>query len=101
MILKIRPFQETDAEPAGKLIAETYRKYNLSFVSTAEQGAYLGPFQFADSKEEAHREDIAQALQASMVYVAENEQDTAYSFAAICTIKASALALSNILSRPA
>ena len=75
MILKIRPFQETDAEPAGKLIAETYRKYNLSFVSTAEQGAYLGPFQFADSKEEAHREDIAQALQASMVYVAENEQD--------------------------
>jgi len=74
MMVNIRPYQENDSEPAGKLIAATYRKYNLSFVSPVEQGAYLGPFQFADSTDESHQADIARALQASMVYVAENEQ---------------------------
>ena len=74
VIIKIRPYQETDSESAGKLIAATYRKYNLSFVSLDDQDSYLGPFQFADSKEKTHREDIASAIKAPVVYVAENEK---------------------------
>jgi len=74
VIISIRPYQETDSVPAGELIAATYRKYNLSFVSPAEQDPYLGPFQFADSKEETHREDIARVIKAPVVYVSENEQ---------------------------
>lgn len=72
--LKIRPYQDADAVPAGKLIAATYREFNLSFLLLEEQGAYLGPFQFADSTDETHQKEIAQVLQAEMVFVAENEE---------------------------
>jgi hypothetical protein len=74
MTIKIRPYQETDAESAGKLIAATYREYNLSFLSPNEQAAYLGPFYFANSTDESHQKAIAQVLQAPMIFVAEDEQ---------------------------
>jgi GNAT superfamily N-acetyltransferase len=74
MTIKIRPYREADAGAAGKLIAATYRAYNLSFLPREEQGAYLGPFQHTDSKETGHQAAIAQVLQAQMIFVAENEQ---------------------------
>jgi GNAT superfamily N-acetyltransferase len=74
LAIRIRSYQDIDAIPAGKLIAATYRDYNLAFLPPEEQGAYLGPFQFADSMEKAHQEAIADVLQAEMVFVAENEQ---------------------------
>jgi GNAT superfamily N-acetyltransferase len=74
MPILVRDYQKADASSAGRLIAETYRAYNLAFLPPEEQGAYLGPFQFADSTNEIHQRDIAQALQAEMVTVAENEK---------------------------
>lgn len=73
MMISIRSYRESDAAPAGKLIAATYRAYNLSFLSSGEQDAYLGPFQFADSEEVQHQEAIAQILRAPLILVAENE----------------------------
>ncbi len=74
MMITIRPYQEADAGPAGRLIAATYSEYNLSFVPPAELGAYLGPFQYADSTDEGRQKDIARVLQAQMILVAETEQ---------------------------
>ena len=74
MTIVIRPYRKADAESAGKLIAATYSEYNLSFVPPAELGAYLGPFQFADSTDEARQKDIIRVLQAQMIYVAETGQ---------------------------
>lgn len=73
MKINIRPYEEADAGAAGKLIAATYRDYNLAFLPPEEQSAYLGPFQFADSTEGAHQEAIAEILQAEMIFVAERE----------------------------
>ncbi len=74
MTIVIRPYRKADAESAGKLIAATYSEYNLSFVPPAELGAYLGPFQYADSTDEARQKDIVRVLQAQMIYVAETGQ---------------------------
>lgn len=74
MKIEIRPYCESDATSVGKLIAATYSEYNLSFVPPAELGAYLGPFQHADSTDEARQKDIARVLQAQMIFVAETEQ---------------------------
>jgi GNAT superfamily N-acetyltransferase len=59
----------------GKLIADTYSEFNLRFVSAEEKGPYLGPFQYARSRKEAHRKEIANAIQAAMVLVAEDDRD--------------------------
>jgi GNAT superfamily N-acetyltransferase len=74
MTIEIRPYRESDATSVGKLIATTYRAYNLSFLPQDEQDAYLGPFYFADSTDEIHQKAIAQVLQAPMIFVAEDEQ---------------------------
>ena len=35
-MVTIRNYDESDAEKVGKLIADTYSKFNLSFVSSRE-----------------------------------------------------------------
>jgi len=72
-VITIRSYQEGDAEHVGKLIADTYRAFNLSFASPEEQALLLGPFQHVRSAETSHREAIAQAIQAPMVLVAEED----------------------------
>jgi GNAT superfamily N-acetyltransferase len=72
-MLIIRPYRESDAESVGRLIADTYSRFNLSFASADELGKLLGPFRHAWSAEPAHREAIAQAIRAPMVFVAEEE----------------------------
>ena len=73
MMIVIRLYQETDAPPAGKLIAATYAAYNLAYLPPQEQAAYLGPFHLADSADPDHQEQIARTLWAPLVLVAENE----------------------------
>ena len=71
--INIRLYQTSDAEVVGRLIAETYSEYNLSFLSVDERAPYLGPFQHSDSQEKNHKEDIEQVIQAPMVFIAEIE----------------------------
>ncbi len=70
---KIRPYQATDAQTVGRLIADTYSEYNLSFLPLEERGPYLGPFQYAGSRDQARQAEIARTLEAALILVAENE----------------------------
>lgn len=72
-MLTIRPYRESDAQSVGRLIADTYSQFNLSFASADELGKLLGPFRHARSAEPAHREAIAQAIRAPIVLVAEED----------------------------
>jgi GNAT superfamily N-acetyltransferase len=67
----IRRYEERDARSVGRLIADTYSKFNLSFVPDEELGLFLGPFQYARSQKESHQEAIARVIRSEMVYVAE------------------------------
>jgi len=69
----IRCYQESDAESIGRLIADTYGEFNLSFVPPEERGPFLGPFRYARSPEKAHQEAISEVVRAPMVYVAEED----------------------------
>ncbi|MCP4373804.1 MAG: hypothetical protein GY797_37745, partial [Deltaproteobacteria bacterium] len=66
----IRDYRESDADCVGKLIADTYSEFNLSFAPPAERSAFLGPFQHAGSPEISKREAIVNVIRASMVLVA-------------------------------
>jgi GNAT superfamily N-acetyltransferase len=72
-MISIRTYDESDAGSVGRLIDDTYGDFNLDFASPEEKAKLLGPFQFARSADEAHRLAIAQAIRASMVFVAEDE----------------------------
>jgi len=72
-MLTIRPYRESDAESVGRLIADTYSEFNLSFASSEERAKLLGPFRHAWSVEPAHREAIAQVIRAPLVFVAEED----------------------------
>jgi hypothetical protein len=52
----IRRYLEDDAESVGQLVADTFSEFNLAHASPEERDAYLGPFRYARSPEEAHRE---------------------------------------------
>jgi hypothetical protein len=65
-MITIRLYRPSDAEQVGQLIADTYREYNLSFASPADQNKLLGPFQYAASSEQEHRHAIAQVIAAPM-----------------------------------
>jgi GNAT superfamily N-acetyltransferase len=66
----IRRYRESDAPSAGRLIAETFSEFNLSFASPEEQDRFLGPFRHADSPEEAHQAAIATVIRSETVLVA-------------------------------
>jgi GNAT superfamily N-acetyltransferase len=73
MIL-IRDYQEdSDASAVGRLIADTFSEFNLTFAPTEERNLYLGPFQYARSLETGHQAEIARLIRAEMVYAAEEE----------------------------
>lgn len=69
----IRDYREADAQVVGRLIADTYSEFNLSFASPVERGRLLGPFRYARSADPAHREAIARVIRSEMVLVAEDE----------------------------
>ncbi len=69
----IRCYTESDAESVGRLIADTYSAYNLASVPSEELDLFLGPFRYARSPEQAHREAIARVIRSAMVFVAEDD----------------------------
>jgi GNAT superfamily N-acetyltransferase len=66
----LRHYRESDAASAGRLIANTFSEFNLSFASAEERDRFLGPFRYADSPEEVHRAAIATVIRSEMVLVA-------------------------------
>jgi GNAT superfamily N-acetyltransferase len=72
-VVTISAFEEQHSEAVGRLIADTYGKFNLSFASPAERALLLGPFQHAYSAEKAHHEAIARALRSPIALVAEED----------------------------
>jgi GNAT superfamily N-acetyltransferase len=72
-VIIIRPYQESDAERVGQLIADTYSAYNLLFAPPEQRGLFLGPFRHAYSAEKPHQEAIAQVIRAAMVFVAADD----------------------------
>ena len=63
--------EERDSQATGRLIAKTYSRYNLNHLHPEQQLPYLGPFQHAHSSDKAHQAEIANAIQAPLVLVAE------------------------------
>ena len=72
-MISIREYTDCDAEKVGKLIAETYSEFNLSFVPSAEIGLFLGPFRYAGSQQKTHQDAISQVIRSEMVFVAEDD----------------------------
>jgi GNAT superfamily N-acetyltransferase len=69
-MITIREYSEKDAEPVGKLIAETYSRFNLVNLSPEDVELCLGPFQHAWSQDEKHKEKIASVIRSEWVFVA-------------------------------
>jgi predicted N-acetyltransferase YhbS len=72
-MIVIRTYQEEDAEEVGRLIAATFREFNLGFADAEQQALFLGPFRHAGSPEQVHREAIARVIRSEMVFVAEDD----------------------------
>jgi len=72
-MITIRCYQESDAESVGRLIADTYAEFNLSFLLPEERGPFLGPFRHARSPEKVHRDAIIEVVRAPIAYVAEDD----------------------------
>ena len=68
--LTIREYRESDAQEVGRLIADTYAQFNLSFASPESRDRLLGPFRHAYSLDKAHQEAIARVIRSEMVFVA-------------------------------
>ncbi len=73
MAIGIRSYRKADAVEVGRLIAETFRRFNLSYAAPSEQLKLLGPFRHADSEEPDHQQRIAELIDAPIVLVAEDE----------------------------
>lgn len=72
MTVRIRAYREDkDADVVGRLIAETFRVYNLSHLDATTQSAMLGPFRHAGSSDPDHQEAIREAIRSEIVLVAE------------------------------
>jgi len=72
-MVTIRHYNESNAPSVGKLIADTYSEFNLSFASSEERDLLLGPFRHARSQEKENRKAIARVIRASIVFVAQDE----------------------------
>jgi GNAT superfamily N-acetyltransferase len=73
--MTIRSYEETDAVAVGRLIARTYRTYNLSHAAADEQDRLLGPFRYALSDDPEHQEAIRRIIRSPMLYVAEEHEE--------------------------
>ena len=74
MVLKIRRYRESDAVEVGRLIADTFGRFNLSYAPPTEQKKLLGPFRHARSEDAGHQRNIAITIRAPLVLVAEDEE---------------------------
>lgn len=74
-VITIRPYEQEDAPSVGRLIADTFREFNLSYASPEEQELLLGPFRHAHSTDAEHQAAIVQIIQAPTILVAERDGD--------------------------
>ena len=72
-MVTIRHYTDADVAGIGRLIADTYSQFNLSFLPEEQVGLFLGPFQHAYSDDPAHMQAIAEVVASEIVLVAENE----------------------------
>jgi len=72
-MITIRHYREDDAPSVGVLIANTYSEFNLSYAPSKERAKLLGPFHYARSHKQSHRDAIVQILRAPMILVAEDD----------------------------
>ena len=73
IMITIRNYTDNDAEDVGRLIADTYSEFNLSFASPEDRKLMLGPFRYSYSSDEVHRKAIIEILRSPMFYVAESK----------------------------
>jgi len=73
--MKVRKGRDGDVAKIGRLIAETYRTYNLSHADPDEQDRLLGPFQHAFSDVAEHRKAIREVVSSPMLYVVEIDEE--------------------------
>ena len=73
--MRIRKYRQADAAAVGRLICETYRKYNLSHANPVEQDRLLGPFRHAFSDDVDHQKAVRMVIQSPVVYVAESDEE--------------------------
>ena len=73
-MVTIRPYTQDDIPGIGRLIADTYSQFNLSFLPQEQMGVFLGPFQHAYSDEPEHIQAIADVVASEIVLVAETEK---------------------------
>jgi len=70
--MRVRRYRVTDSIEVGRLIAKTFREFNLSYAPPEEQEKLLGPFRHAFSDDATHRAQIAHRIDAPIVLVAED-----------------------------
>jgi len=70
MCVRIRQFRASDSVEVGRLIADTFGEFNLSYASDEEKERLLGPFRHAHSSDDAHQAQIAKVIRAPWVLVA-------------------------------
>jgi GNAT superfamily N-acetyltransferase len=70
LLVVIRPYRKQDAVEIGKIIADTYTTYNLSHIDTQDLSLYLGPFAYAYSERQDHKNAIVQAIRADIILTA-------------------------------
>ena len=72
-MIKIRHYKENNSEEAGRLIADTYAEFNLSFASSDDRDLMLGPFRHARSPVSEHQQAITDILRSPIFLVAETK----------------------------
>ena len=75
MMITIRDYTETDSEEIGRLIAETFAEFNLSFASPEDKALMLGPFRHAYSSKKKHRAAIIEILESPIFLVAQSKNE--------------------------
>lgn len=76
-MITIRNYQDSDAPEVGRLIADTYSEYNLSFATPEDRALMLGPFKHARSPDSTHQAAIIEILRSSVFLVAQAENQIA------------------------
>lgn len=71
--MRIRRFRTTDAREVGRLIADTFREFNLAYAPPDEQEKLLGPFRHARSRRAERQAEIERLIRAPWVLVAVDE----------------------------
>ncbi|MCX6094770.1 MAG: GNAT family N-acetyltransferase [Candidatus Bipolaricaulota bacterium] len=62
--------EESDAREVGRLIADTFSRYNLNHLQPVERDLFLGPFRHAESADPARQAEIAKMIRSEIVLVA-------------------------------